>query len=130
MAVDNWWKFMKSIPWTGDIGNHKRPMRITRKTVADRLAAYLHHKIPLAELVDWAESAMMEGEFEERNLTRLRDVVACIGLADVRAFGLTWEDCEQFLDRLGYSARVENIASQPGTVSVGVREKPDKNYGK
>jgi len=24
----------------------------------------------------------------------------------VRAFGLTWEDCEQMLKRIGYNARV------------------------
>lgn len=35
----------------------------------------------------------------------LRDIVARIGFADVRAFGLTWEDCETFLNRLGYRAQ-------------------------
>jgi hypothetical protein len=29
----------------------------------------------------------------------------------VRAFGLTWEDCEQLLRQLGYSARVEIVAA-------------------
>ena len=71
-------------------------MTITRKQVAGKLAAYLHHRISLAELVDWAEQAMMEGDFGTRNVERIRNVVARLGLADVRAFGLTWEDCEQF----------------------------------
>jgi hypothetical protein len=31
-------------------------------------------------------------------------------VADVRAFGLTWEDCENHLDRLGYCTRVEVFA--------------------
>jgi hypothetical protein len=34
-----------------------------------------------------------------------------LGVADVRAFGLAWEDCEQLLRQLGYSPRVEIIAA-------------------
>ncbi len=34
-----------------------------------------------------------------------------IGLADVRAFGLTWEDCEGFLSRLGYRAKIDVFQS-------------------
>ena len=40
-------------------------MQLTRETVAYKLAAYLHHEISLAELVAWANAAMMEGDFEE-----------------------------------------------------------------
>ena len=29
-------------------------MTITKKTVADKIAAYLHHEISLAQLVDWS----------------------------------------------------------------------------
>jgi hypothetical protein len=25
-----------------------------------------------------------------------------LGVADVKAFGMTWEDCEDFLSKLGY----------------------------
>jgi cobyrinic acid a,c-diamide synthase len=81
-------------------------MEITRETVAGKLAGYLRHEVTLDELVDWAESAMQEGQFAERGFAAIRDAVARIGLADVRAFGLTWEDCEQMLQRLGYQARV------------------------
>ena len=34
-------------------------MTITKQTVADKIAAYLHHQITLAQLVDWSERAMM-----------------------------------------------------------------------
>ncbi|MDH5564448.1 MAG: hypothetical protein OEY91_12605 [Nitrospirota bacterium] len=47
----------------------------------------------------------MEGECEPKYFGEIRDVVARLGVADVRAFGLTWEDCEQLLKRLGYSAQ-------------------------
>ena len=84
---------------------------ITRQTVADKLAAYLRHDISRADLVAWAESAMMEGVFEREHLTVIRDVVARLGVADVRKFGLTWEDCEQLLSQLGYAARVNIVAT-------------------
>lgn len=105
-------------------------MTITRKKVADKLGAYLHHRISLADLVDWAEQAMMNASFGTQNAEHIRDVVARLGLADVRAFGLTWEDCEQFLETLGYSARIEIVAGQPSRPSAIIREKPGKKYGK
>ncbi|MBI4662078.1 MAG: hypothetical protein HY735_24920 [Verrucomicrobia bacterium] len=85
-------------------------MTVTKQTVASKLAAYLHHEISLAQLVDWAENALMEDEFVESEMEALRHVVSRLGVADVRAFGLTWEDCEQLLQRLGYRARVEVFA--------------------
>ncbi len=81
-------------------------MKITRKDVARKLADYLHHKITLDDLVDWAEEMMMEADFESHDFEALRDVVSRLGLADVKAFGMTWEDCEYFLSRLGYKAQV------------------------
>jgi hypothetical protein len=84
---------------------------ITRQLVADKLAAYLQHDLSLTDLVDWAEYAIMDGEFERQHLSAIRDVVARLGLADIRAFGLTWEDCEELLKRLGYAAHVQIMAT-------------------
>jgi hypothetical protein len=84
---------------------------ITRQMVADKLAAYLQHDLSLADLVGWAECAVMDGEFEDQHFTAIRDVVSRLGVADVRAFGLTWDDCEQLLKRLGYAARVQIMAT-------------------
>ncbi len=83
---------------------------ITRESVAEKLAAHLQHKLSLDSLVAWAESALMDGEFDPAHLSTIRDVVARIGVADVRAFGLAWEDCEQLLAQLGYSAQVSIVA--------------------
>lgn len=85
-------------------------MLITRETITRELAAYLHHEISLGDLVDWAQLAVMEGEFEDAHHDVIRDAVARLGLADVRAFGLMWEDCETILKRLGYDVRVEIVA--------------------
>lgn len=87
-------------------------MKITRCDSAQKLIDYLHHKITSGELVDWAETAMMEGEFEEEHFEVLREVISRVGLADVRAFGLTWDDCERFLAQLGYKVSV-TVAEPP-----------------
>ncbi len=85
-------------------------MTITKQTVADKIAAYLHHEITPAQLVDWAERALMDGEFAESDAGTISAVVARLGVADVRAFGLAWEDCEALLRQLGFSPRVEVVA--------------------
>jgi hypothetical protein len=85
-------------------------MQLTREAVAHKLAAYLHHEIPLGELVAWANAAMMEDDFEEAYYDAIRDAVTRLGLANVQAFGLTWEDCASILKQLGYDARVEIVA--------------------
>ena len=87
-------------------------MVITRQGVADQLSAYLRGQQQLADLVSWAEEAMREGEFDESDFIAIRDVVARLGLADLAAFGLTWEDAVEMLSRLGYRATVK-IHAQP-----------------
>lgn len=86
-------------------------MTITKKTVADKIAAYLHHEITLAQLVDWSERALMDGELDERNAGPISSVIARVGVADVRTFGLAWEDCEELLHKLGFAPRVEVVAA-------------------
>ena len=76
-------------------------MSITRQDVVQKLIDYLNRRVTLSEFVDWAEQVMMEGDFVEEEREMLRDIVSRVGLADVRVFGLTWEDCEEFLERLG-----------------------------
>jgi hypothetical protein len=84
---------------------------ITKKTVADKIAAYLHREITLAQLVDWSERALMDDELAERDAATISSVIARLGVADVRAFGLAWEDCEELLKKLGFAPRVEVVAA-------------------
>jgi hypothetical protein len=81
-------------------------MKITRRIVADKIADYLHGKLSQAKLVDWAERAMMDADFDGADMDVLSDIVGRLGLADVAEFGLRWQDCEEFLRRLGYRAKV------------------------
>jgi hypothetical protein len=83
---------------------------ITKQTTANQIAAYLRHDITRAQLVDWAELALMDGELAEDDTSILAAVIARLGVADVRAFGLAWEDCEELLRKLGFIPRVELIA--------------------
>jgi hypothetical protein len=81
-------------------------MKITNKDVAQKIIDYLHHRITHADLVDWAESMMMEADFDRCDYETLRDIVSRLGLSDVKEFGMSWEDCENFLSRLGYRTQI------------------------
>ncbi len=82
-------------------------MKIENRDVVSKLTDYLNHRVSLPELVDWAEKAMMDGDFVGKDWKTVRDIVARIGVADVRAFGLTWEDCQKSLMGLGYRTEVQ-----------------------
>jgi len=81
---------------------------ITRETVAKMLGDYLHGDLALSELVDWSENSIAEEEFEN---AKLLEIVGRLGLADVRAFGLAWEDFREMLCALGLAARVDLVAA-------------------
>lgn len=84
-------------------------MIITVSLTCNKLLAYLNQQITLNNLVDWAENALCDAEFDEENLELLRDIIARLGVADVRQFGLSWTDCTDFLQKLGYQAKVEVV---------------------
>ena len=86
--------------------------QITTEVVAEKITAFLQHELSINDLVDWAERAMLDGEFADEHYETIRDIVSRLGIADVKAFGLTWEDCEQLLSQLGYTIRIEVIAQQ------------------
>lgn len=83
---------------------------ITSRLLADKIKGYLQHESSLDQLVDWSENAMQDGEFADEDYDTIREIVGRLGVADVKAFGLSWEDCEDFLLQLGYKVRVELIA--------------------
>ena len=82
-------------------------MTVNRQIVAEKLGTYLHGQLSQAQLVDWAERAMLDADFADADAELLANIVGRLGLADVAEFGLRWEDCKNFLTRLGYRARVE-----------------------
>jgi len=80
---------------------------ITKQYVAQQLLAYMSHQLSLADLVNWAEDAVMNGGFETESEGTIRQVLGKLGLANVNNFGLLWEDCEQLMQQLGYKMKVE-----------------------
>jgi len=44
---------------------------ISKKTVADRIAACLQHEITLPQLVDWAEGVLLDGELAEADASTI-----------------------------------------------------------
>lgn len=84
---------------------------ITRTVVLSRLMAYLNREFSLAELVDWAENAIMDSDFDPVDTDMLMEIVGYLGAADSPGFELTWEVCYDFLMRLGTPVRVVPVAA-------------------
>jgi len=79
----------------------------TRTIVSNKLTAYLNHRITLAELVLWAENALLEGGIDDKDPKVLMQVLGRLGAADAQGFGLLWEDCQEMLRSLGYQVEVQ-----------------------
>lgn len=79
---------------------------ITRLTVSQKLQAYLNNELSLAQLVDWAETAVIDAQFEEEYDKLIFDIVARIGVADVDGFKLSWQEITEILEKLGYRVNV------------------------
>ena len=82
-------------------------MIITKQQLAVNLLNYLQHKTSLEDLVLWAEESLMEGDIQEEEPEVVRDILARLGLADVKTFGLFWEDCNEIMQKLGYVLHIE-----------------------
>ncbi len=79
---------------------------ITRDIVRDHILSYLNQQMTLPQLVDWAEAAVFEEDFELKDTELLMEVVGRLGVADVEHFNLAWEDYYRLLSQLGYHVQV------------------------
>lgn len=86
-------------------------MIITRELVAQKLFAHLQHELSLSDLVNWAEDAIMDADFEPDDQATVQAIVGRLGVADVRAFGLSWQESEEMLQQLGFTVRLEMVAA-------------------
>ena len=64
----------------------------------------------LEDLVNWAEQALIESSFEDDNSHTIRNTLSQLGLADVKAFGLEWKDCQAIMENLGFKLEVNASA--------------------
>lgn len=74
--------------------------------MAEKIGAYRQGRLSLTDVVDWAENAPVESESAEEDAGFLLQIVDRLGVADIRTFGLTWEDSGHLLRQLGYTTRV------------------------
>jgi hypothetical protein len=85
-------------------------MMLTRRIVLGRLDSDLNNRFSLAELVAWAENALIEPKVREtEDAEAVLDVVAYLGAADSKGFPLTWAILTGFVAQLG------------GTLTAGLR---------
>jgi hypothetical protein len=82
-------------------------MIITKQQLAVNLLNYLQHKTTLNDLVEWAENAFLEGDIQGEDPEVVREILARLGLADVKTFGLFWEECNDIMNRLGYVLKID-----------------------
>ena len=54
---------------------------------------------------------MLEADFAPGEEEILANVIGRLGLADVKSFGLTWEDCREMFRSLGVSAKVDLVSA-------------------
>ncbi len=85
-------------------------MKVTKKDLGEKILAYLNRLISLNELVNWAEEIIQETDYAEEDFEKIKKILAHLGLADVKEFGLSWDDCYSYLSQLGYKVRVETVA--------------------
>lgn len=81
-----------------------------KKSIADKLLAYLQDRLPLEDLVNWADQALMNSSYEDDNSHTIRNTLSQLGLADVKAFGPEWKDCETIMEKPGFKLEVNALA--------------------
>jgi hypothetical protein len=63
----------------------------TKETIAAKLLAYLQHRTTLAEVVAWAEQALLDADYKDDSAHTIRNILAQLGLAEVKLLGLSGE---------------------------------------
>jgi len=85
---------------------------MTQQTILQKLNEYLNHEITLAQLVDWAETALIEPDIpQSEDADAIMDVLMYLAAADSRGFPLTWDIVTTFVERLGGSLRVSVVSA-------------------
>ncbi len=80
---------------------------ITRQIVADNIDKYLKQRITKEQIINWAENAIMNDEFEKEYFDQINNALKKIGVADVKNFDLVWDDYVSILRELGYKITID-----------------------
>ncbi len=79
---------------------------VTCEVVRDWLLAYLNGAITQSALIEWARKAKLSAELLAADAEWVGPVLARIGVTGKGSYTLTWEDCFDLLEDLGFAARV------------------------
>ncbi len=82
---------------------------ITQDVVVEKILAHLNHQITEAELVQWAEEALVkvfESDADIPNEEAILDVLTYLGAGDTPGFPLSWSVLSEFLERFGVRVQV------------------------
>lgn len=82
-------------------------MVITLDSVFEKLREYMNRSITVDELADWALNAILVYEFEGKNYEAIRNILCRLGLANIKSYGITWDDCKNYFSILGYKVNIQ-----------------------
>jgi hypoxanthine phosphoribosyltransferase len=98
----------RNLPFVGVLKEHLYKEVLMRSAILGKINEYLHRKIRLAELVDWAQTTLDQEELSSDDESLLRDLVNQAGDPESPASGLTFEEWSRLLRRLGQELRVSS----------------------
>jgi len=96
----------RNLPFVGVLKEPLYKKVLTRGAILRHLNRYLGQEITVAQLVSWAQETLAAGDLSDEDEALLRDLVARAGEPGGADFGLTLEDCSEFMTRLGYELRI------------------------
>lgn len=96
----------RNLPFVGVLKEHLYKEVLMRSAIVRKMNSYLGQEIPLSALVDWARETLSAGELSADDAALLKDLIDRAGQPGTRRFGLTLEDCDYLLRRLGQELRV------------------------
>jgi hypoxanthine phosphoribosyltransferase len=96
----------RNLPFVGVLKEHLYKEVLTRSAILKHITAYLNRETLLSELVSWAEETLAGGALSGEDELLLQDLLDRVREHDDELQGLTLEDCDEFLRRLGRELRI------------------------
>ena len=63
-------------------------MKITKDILAGKIVEFLNRRIAVEEFANWAETAMIESNYQEEYFDEISEILAKIGVVNVKGFEL------------------------------------------
>jgi hypoxanthine phosphoribosyltransferase len=96
----------RNLPFVGVLKEHLYKEVLMRNAILQKLNAYLDRQIRISALIDWARDTLQQGDLSPDDDALLQELVDRAGTPGSESFGLTLEDCAEFLGRLDYDLQI------------------------